>query len=258
VKFGSTATAKSAAVEKSIDFEVGLTRLMRQSEQRAWWIAGLAAFSVVIMAIAFVFVMPLKEKTPYLVLADPYTGSASLTKLAPSTGFQQIAVNEAINKANVSHYLIARESYDWEIIGRRDWFVVNSMSAPDVAASYASLYNAANPQNPDTIYGRSKSVRIRIKSLVLSSKNAAGQYTIATVRFDKFLINRSENRIETGQSLIATLTFQYQENLQFEEKYRVENPLGFQVTSYRVDPEYASPASAALLQEITEKAVNSK
>jgi type IV secretion system protein VirB8 len=52
-------------------------------------------------------------------------------------------------------------------------------------------------------------------------------------------------------SKIATLEFTYKPNLKMDEEKRIENPLGFQVTSYRVDSDYAAsppievPAPAA-------------
>src|SRR3546814_21137107 len=36
--------------------------------------------------------------------------------------------------------------------------------------------------------------------------------------------------------------FAYKNNLKMDDRYRIENPLGFQVTGYRVDNDY-SPAS---------------
>ena len=255
MKFGSKVSEGHKSIEKSIDFEANIALQIRKSERLAWRVACCAIVAVLLMSAAFVWVMPLKEKVPYVMLADPYTGSASLTRLAPVDGIKAMAANEAINKANVSHYIIARESYDWEIIGRRDWYVVNSMSATDVAKAYTEQFTVTNPDNPDIIYGRSKSNRIKVKSLILSAKNSEGQHTLATVRFDKFIINRLDDRVDKSQSFVATLVFEYRSNINLEEVYRVENPLGFTVTSYRVDPEYSSPADAALLREKTEQAL---
>ena len=186
----------------------------------------------------------------YAFKVDSYTGSSFLTKLAPVTGIQEMALNEAVNKANISHYMLARESYDWEIIGRRDWYVVNAMSSKNVATAYARQFDATNPASPDILFGRNKSVRIKIKSLVLSAKDDKGRYTLATVRFDKFLINRNDDRVEDTKSMVATLNFEYISSLAFEEKYRVENPIGFVVNSYRVDPEYSTPSAAAVNQSV--------
>ena len=44
----------------------------------------------------------------------------------------------------------------------------------------------------------------------------------------------------TLDSKIATIEFAYKSNLKMDDQYRIENPLGFQVTSYRVDSDYAT------------------
>lgn len=54
-------------------------------------------------------------------------------------------------------------------------------------------------------------------------------------------VNKGNGNISYVDSNVATLTYTYNSNLKMEEKYRIKNPLGFQVTSYRVDPD-ASPA----------------
>ena len=45
---------------------------------------------------------------------------------------------------------------------------------------------------------------------------------------------------EPLDSKIATLGFTYKPGLKMDEQDRIENPLGFQVTSYRVDNDYAA------------------
>ena len=41
---------------------------------------------------------------------------------------------------------------------------------------------------------------------------------------------------------IATMAFTYKTNLEMDDQSRIENPLGFWVTDYRVDNDYASSA----------------
>ena len=48
-------------------------------------------------------------------------------------------------------------------------------------------------------------------------------------------------------SNVATLTYTYNSNLKMDEKYRLKNPLGFQVLSYRVDPD----ASESPVQDLS-------
>ena len=47
-------------------------------------------------------------------------------------------------------------------------------------------------------------------------------------------------KIEPLDNKIATIAFTYKQNLEMDDQSRVENPLGFWVTSYRVDDDYAT------------------
>ncbi|WP_255358771.1 type IV secretion system protein [Snodgrassella sp. CFCC 13594] len=62
----------------------------------------------------------------------------------------------------------------------------------------------------------------------------------AQIRFDKTMQPVAGDLSKTFpvQPLIATVAFEYSDKPQ-SEKDRLINPLGFQVTSYRVDPETA-------------------
>lgn len=64
-----------------------------------------------------------------------------------------------------------------------------------------------------------------------------GRNPSATVRFQRFLLNKGTGISQFIDSNVATLTYTYNNNLKMDEKYRLKNPLGFQVLSYRVDPD---------------------
>ena len=64
---------------------------------------------------------------------------------------------------------------------------------------------------------------------------------MAQVRFEKRVVpvkGDLDKQIPV-QKMIATISFEYK-NEPTQEKDRLVNPLGFQVTSYRVDPENAA------------------
>ncbi|WP_018152866.1 virB8 family protein [Leeia oryzae] len=233
-------------VKDARNFEITLSDTIQKSEQRAWIVAGAASGLAVILAMGYMFVLPLKEKIPYLVMADPFTGSSSIARLNDDFHNASITSSEAINKSNVARFVTARESYDWDLIGRRDWNIVNAMSASSVASEYIALFNSNNPLNPDTIYGQSKSLRIRIKTIILKGAESGKPPTSAEVRFDRLVINKQAARIESADSKIASIAFEYSNNLKMKEELRVENPLGFRVTSYRVDPDSTSINVSAL------------
>lgn len=234
----ATTAAEREAVAQSVNFETSLLALTRRSERRAWWVAGSAVCSTLLLGASYIFVMPLKEREPFLVVTDPYTSSATLVRVRDGAGTQEFSQTEVLNKSLVARYLTARESYDWDLVGRRDWELVHAMGTAPVNTLYAAQFKPENPFNPDRLYGRDKTARVRIKSIVLGSR-AQGGFESATVRFDRVVLSRSAGRIESADAFIATLAFQFAPGLQMPENHLIENPLGFQVTAYRVDPDFA-------------------
>jgi type IV secretion system protein VirB8 len=217
------------------------------------------AFSAIAMALilagGYFFMLPLKEKVPYLVMADAYTGTATVARLNEDALNHRISTSEAINRSNVAHFVLARESYDVALTNLRDWATVLTMSSPGVAAAYTSLHASNNPNSPYKAYGRDKAIRVKILSIVLIGGGPNAGPKGATVRFQRSLYDKQTGASQTMDSKLATLEFTYKSNLKMDEQYRIENPLGFQVTSYRVDSDYATvppeetPAAAAATED---------
>ncbi|MGH8025937.1 MAG: virB8 family protein [Pseudoxanthomonas sp.] len=233
-----TTSRIEGAVSKAIDYEVTIADIARRSERRAWFVASSAIVLSLILAAGYFYMLPLKEKVPYLVMADAYTGTSSVARLDENFGDRSITSSEAINRSNVAHFVLARESYDFALITLRDWATVYSMSSPDVAAGYTGLHSAKNPNSPRSLYGKSKAIRVNILSMQLIEGSGKVKYKGATVRFQRSLFDKATGASSPLDSKIATVEFTYKSNLKMADKYRYENPLGFQVTSYRVDSDY--------------------
>jgi type IV secretion system protein VirB8 len=75
---------------------------------------------------------------------------------APAGDFNNnsITASEAVNRANIATFIRARESYDWNLIGQRDWGTVFTMAEPQVSSVYRSLYSTRNPTGLWQIYGK--------------------------------------------------------------------------------------------------------
>lgn len=246
----------SDAIQRSVNFEVTREHATRLSERRAWIVAACSISLALVLAVGYFFVMPLKEKIPYMVIVDPYSGTSSVAKLSDDFNNMTITTNEAISKANISNFITAYESYDWDLWSRRDGLIVYSMAQDDVLKAYEDLFSSKT-LSPDLIFGRTKTRRVRIKSLVLTGKDANGTPSGATVRFERLVIDKTLGSPMAAEALIATLAFKYQSNLKMQEEMRVHNPLGFRITAYRVDPETASTQSRDLIvREISNAAVN--
>ena len=173
-------------------------------------------------------------------MADAYTGSSTVARLDANFDNRSITASEAINRSNVAHFIIARESYDVALMTLRDWTTVYTMSSPEVASGYTTLHAPNNPDAPYNLYGRSRAIRVKILSIVLIGGGAGASPKGATVRFQTSLYDKLAGTARPLDSKIATLEFSYKSNLKMDEKDRIENPLGFQVTSYRVDNDYAA------------------
>lgn len=230
------------SIKKSLDFENTLTDIRRKNEKRAWIVAGISTFTSLCLIGGLIYILPLKQREPYLVMADVYTGQASVAKLTGNWNNNRITKYEAIDKSNISHFIIARESFDSQLIYDNDWVTVYSMSESNVSGSYRSMMNKGNPQSPFNLYGSAQSIRVKILSIVLNNSGKSDKRDAsATVRFQRFVLNKSNGISNYLDSNVATLTYKYNDNLAMEEKYRIVNPLGFQVTSYRVDPDSTVP-----------------
>lgn len=229
-----------AAVARSVDFETTIADLARRSERRAWRVAATAVAMSLVLAGACFRMLPLKQQVPYLVMADAYTGTSTVARLRDDFGDAGIFASEAIDRSNVAHFVLARESFDVAMMNLRDWTTVYTMAAADVASGYSALHARNNPEAPFKTYGRDRAVRVRILSIVLLGGSPASPRKGATVRFQRSVYDKHTGSERPLDSKIATLEFAYKSNLRMDEKQRIENPLGFQVTSYRVDNDYAA------------------
>ncbi|MGJ7542686.1 virB8 family protein [Variovorax sp. LT1R16] len=238
----NTATSKiDEAIAQSVNFELTITDVVRRSERRAWWVAGSSVAMSLVLLTGYFYVLPLKEKVPYLVIADAYTGTSTAARLTDDASLQRITTSEAINRSNVAHFVVAREAYDLALTNLRDWTTVLTMSSPQVAGGYTNLYSSQNPINPYKLYGKERSVRVRILSITLIGGGGGNETPKgATVRFQRSVYDKQSGATQPLDSKIVTLAFTYKANLKMDEQQRIENPLGFHVTDYRVDTDYAS------------------
>ena len=65
------------AVSKAVNFETTLADMARRSERRAWLVASAAMLLSLVLAAGYFYLLPLKEKVPYLVMADAYVPAGS-------------------------------------------------------------------------------------------------------------------------------------------------------------------------------------
>lgn len=207
---------------------------VRSSKRIAWWVAGISAAIALIEALALVLLMPLKTVVPYTLMVDRTTGYVQALKpLDPAA----ITPDAALTQSFLVQYVIARESYDAATVNA-GYRKVALFSAGGARSSYLQQMQISNPQSPLVIYPRTTVVETRVKSVSPIGRDAA------LVRFDT-LRSDSGAQVRPAGSWVAVIRFHYSRDpMSLEDRF--VNPLGFQVTSYRKDPEaIASPAEAA-------------
>lgn len=234
------------AVSRSVNFELTIADIAKRSERRAWWVAFAAIAMALILAGGYFYMLPLKQKVPYLVMADAYTGTATVARLDGDFAMRGITTREAVNRSNVAHFVLARESYDLALVNLRDWKTVQTMASPGVKAEYTAMFSSTNPGSWVKQYGQDQSIRIKLLSIQLIGGGEGVTPRGATVRFQRSLFNKSNGATRPLDNKIATIEFTYKQNLEMDDQNRIENPLGFWVTSYRVDDDYATAPPAEI------------
>ena len=105
-----------AALGAAVNYEVTVADLARRSQRRAWWVAGVSLGVTLILSGAIFAMLPLKEREPYLVVLDPVTGNAQVSRLVAGADDTRLYANQAVARSNVHRFVTARESYDYELM----------------------------------------------------------------------------------------------------------------------------------------------
>jgi len=214
--------------EDAANWEASRAVQLERSERRAWRVAG-ASVCVTVLALASIVVMlPLKRVDGFLVREDKTSGAI---EIVGSIDNQSITFDEARDQYWLKEYVLARENYDWATL-QKDYNLVGLLSNPNVGASYAGLFQGDNAL--DKKYGAQVQARVHIISVVPNGRGTA------TVRFTR-TVKRVDDPTNGGTTTnwIATFGYEYLGTKRMSSSARLANPFGFQVTSYRVDPEHA-------------------
>lgn len=241
------------AIAKAVSYEVTVADMARRSERRAWWVAGSSLVMSLALAGGYYYMLPLKEKVPFLVMADAYTGTATVARLTGNFEGQSITASDAINRSNVAQYVMARESYDFAVMGLRDWQLVHVMSSRPVSDAIRARYANNNSQSPIALYGKERAIRVKILSITPLENKPNGGFRGASVRIQRSVYDKVKASTTYLDNQLVTLRFRYDSNLALSEQERILNPLGMEVYEYRMDNDYArgvpGPDDAALQQQ---------
>lgn len=196
-----------------------------RSRRLAWSIAAISAGLAATAVIAVAALTPLKTVEPFVIRVDEATGAVDLARgLSEASG--PVRYEEAVSKYFLARYVRAREGY-LDAAAEENFRLVTILSAGAEQRRWADLYRGTNPDSPQNLYGPEAEAIISIRAVGFINAE------VANVRFRRTV--RRGLQIEESD-WIATIGFAYS-RAPLTEADRLRNPLGFQVLSYRSDPE---------------------
>jgi type IV secretion system protein VirB8 len=203
------------------------TQSVYASRKLAWIVASIATIVALLLAIAILFMLPLKTVVPYTLLVDKQTGFVQ--SLDPANP-QKIAPNKALTQAFLAQYVEAREGFDIATV-KGQFKKVALWSSGAAKNRYVNMMQASNPESPLANLPRSSVIDVQIRSVSQLSDNSA------LVRFASF--RRDQGRSEQPiANWVAVIIYRYS-NAPMAIEDRYINPLGFEVVDYRKDAETA-------------------
>lgn len=203
---------------------------LQQSKARAWLVSFFCMGVTALSLITLVLLLPLKTFAPFIVTVDKSTGYVEVTK---GLYDGNITVDDAVTEANLVQYISRRESYNPSIL-RENYHQVALMSTGAALNEYQQLWDGKNPNNPSVRLGALAGIEIKIAAVSFLNERTA------SVRFERIL---HQNEQTSTSAWDAVIDFQYV-NKPARMEDRFLNPLGFQVTSYRVNPEAAETTTS--------------
>jgi type IV secretion system protein VirB8 len=195
------------------------------SLRRTRILAGALALVALLEAFALVLLIPLKTVSMVPVLVDRQTGYVQ--RLNPD-GSQDLRANDALVRSMLAQYVAARESFSIGAVAG-DYRKVALWSGGPARRDYLALMPASNPQSPLRLYPRTTLIETWIKSV---SPTGPGS---ALVRFETRRRDQGASP-SSVQDWAAVIGYRFS-NAALSVADRWTNPLGFQVVSYRRDPE---------------------
>lgn len=196
-----------------------------RSRRLAWSAAAVATGLAVIATGAVAMLTPLKSTEPFVIRVDQTTGAVDVMRgLSAEDG--PVRYDEAVSKYFLGQYVRQREGY-LDPAAEDAFRLVSILSAPAEQRRWADLFRGSNPASPQNLYGRDGEAIISIRAIGFINDG------VANVRFHR-TVRQAQQTVESDW--IATIAFTYT-RAPMSEPDRLRNPLGFQVTSYRADPE---------------------
>lgn len=232
--------ARDAAIETYLDeargWDLDRVRAIEASARRAWQVAGLACVLTLVAVGAVAGLTPMKTVEPFVIRVDNATGIVDVVPAFDGS----VEWPEAVTRHLVTQYVTTRERYV-AALAEADYEQVGAYQTAAMNQAWAAQWDRNNPASPLVVHRDGSSVRVQVKAISFLDR-ASGVRDLAQIRFLKATsIGQGAERVG---HYIATLQYAYGAPSE-DERRRAQNPLGFKVLEYRVEPELVDNLAAA-------------
>ncbi|MBQ4875203.1 MAG: type IV secretion system protein [Rickettsiaceae bacterium H1] len=166
-----------------------------------------------------------KKIVPFVIEIEKKSGTAILVD---PVSVKQYSADTSLAESFLVRYVKARELFNRNTFEYNYYTEVRLLSKPDVYNDFRYWIRISNQDSPINLYANVLSSNIKIKSIQHISSNSV------QIRFS---LEFKEKNNTITKDKIAFISFSYS-TLEMNQNERYVNPLGFQITSYRVDDEF--------------------
>lgn len=217
--------------EQATRWEAQTRSESEKSAKIAWRVASVAVFGMLVLAVAIATMLPLRRTVPYVVRQDTTTGNVDI--LQPFDN-RMIGTQELTDKYWARAYVLAREQYNWYLVGG-DYDLVVRLTGDAIRGDYTGQFQGEKAL--DKVFGATTERRIKI----LSIAPAPTMKNQMVIRFERTTISRGIV-VEAPTVFVINMTYQYAPKVTGAEADLIRNPLGYTVLAYRRDVEQAASA----------------
>jgi len=216
----------SAYYKEALEWHNEKYNLAIKQRKTGWSLAVAFAFLSLILALTLLLLVPLKTTVREVIEVDRLTGETQVKRALKEGGLNQ---SEALIKYWLVKYVNARLTYDRQDI-EQNYEKVKMLSDKRSFNVYASAFDPSKDDSPYQIYGEHTVIKTTIRHISFLNKN--------TVSIGVYLTEITNDK-ETSTPWVITASYQFTLEPRSEIE-RFENPLGFQVTKWRIDEEIES------------------
>ena len=182
------------------------------------------------LSVAVVSLTPLKTVVPFLLRVDNSTGAVEVVN---PYNQQNATYEQVITRYWLARLIENREGYEWNAI-QHMFNTVELMTNSSVFTEYKNYM--AGDFSPVKKLGKEMKMQLKVNAITLLDDETA------QIRFTKAITDPDGLPVQgyVPAKWIATVKFDFNKKIKTEEQ-RLINPLGFEVISYRVDPEVIKP-----------------